>query len=125
MSVLIDSSTWIAYFRDGACEDIDRLLDEDLVVINEVILSELVPALMLHGHTKVIEGLKSLELIPLNIDWTIIQEYQFVNLKNGINKVGIPDLIILQQVIEENLHLYSLDKHFRLMQDNFEFKIFE
>ncbi|WP_225586866.1 hypothetical protein [Algoriphagus sp. Y33] len=38
-----------------------------------------------------------------------------MNLKNGINNVGIPDLIILQQVIEEKIALFTLDKHFKLM----------
>lgn len=45
-----------------------------------------------------------------------------MNLKDGINNVGIPDLIIMQQVIEEKLVLYTFDKHFKLMNTflNFE-----
>jgi hypothetical protein len=45
-----------------------------------------------------------------------IQHYQFLNLKNGVNKVGIPELISLQQMIEENLTLCFFEKHFKLMQ---------
>jgi len=33
-------------------------------------------------------------------------------MKNGINKVGIPDLIIAQNAIKNNIPLFSLDKHF-------------
>ncbi|WP_420575702.1 PIN domain-containing protein [Ekhidna sp.] len=124
MSVLVDSSVWIDYFRNGT-DLLDQLIEEDLVVANDIILSELIPALKLQKQEDVIESLLSLELVELNIDWKLIREYQIINLQNGINKVGIPDLIILQQTIEQNLYLFSLDKHFKLMQKHFDFKMFE
>lgn len=124
MAVLVDSSVWIDYFRNGN-NRMDQLIEEDLVVTNDIILSELIPALKLQKQEGVIESLLSLELVELNIDWKLIREYQIINLQNGINKVGIPDLIILQQTIEQNLYLFSLDKHFKLMQKHFEFKMFE
>jgi len=37
-----------------------------------------------------------------------------MNLKNGINKVGIPDLMILQQVIEQKMSLFSFDAFTKL-----------
>ena len=36
-------------------------------------------------------------------------------LRNGINKVGIPDLIIAQHAIQNNCSLFSLDKHFAFL----------
>ncbi|GAB4237244.1 MAG: PIN domain-containing protein [Ekhidna sp.] len=123
-AILVDSSIWIDYFRNGN-DRMDRLIEEDLVVANDIILSELIPALKLQNQDEVIESLLSLNSIKLNIDWDLIREYQIINLRNGINKVGIPDLIILQQAIEENLYLFSQDKHFKLMQNHFDFKIFE
>ncbi|ELR69638.1 hypothetical protein C900_04863 [Fulvivirga imtechensis AK7] len=65
----------------------------------------------------------ALECIPLNIDWPIIRKYQEINLSNGINKVGIPDLIILQQVVEHKLPLFTYDKHFHLMKNHINFEI--
>ena len=62
-------------------------------------------------------------MIPLTIDWEIIRDYQLMNLQNGINKVGIPDLIILQQVIDQKITLFSFDKHFRLMQAYLNFEL--
>ena len=38
---------------------------------------------------------------------------QFLNLQNGINKVGLFDLIIAQQSINGNIELWSLDKDFQ------------
>ena len=94
---------------------LDRLLEEDFVCINELILTELKPVLRHRKRNDILESLSALERIPLQIDWDLIQEYQFMNLQNGINKVGIPDLIIIQQVIDEKITLFSFDKHFRLM----------
>lgn len=121
--VLIDSSVWIEYFKTGGIEKLDRLIEEDLVCINELILTELAPALMLKNEADVLEGLKAISMIPLNIDWEIVRDYQLMNLENGINKVGIPDLIILQQVIDEKITLFSFDKHFRLMQSQLNFDL--
>ena len=122
-SVLIDSSVWIEYFKNGGIEKLDRLIEEDLACINELILTEMVPALRLKNETEILEGLQAVSMIPLNIDWEIVRDYQLINLKNGINKVGIPDLIILQQIIDEKITLFSFDKHFRLMQSHLNFDL--
>lgn len=114
--VLVDSSVWIDYFRSGDIASLDRLIEEDLICTNELILTELVPALLHQRRNDVLESLGAIEKIPLRIDWKSIQEYQHMNLQNGINKVGIPDLIVLQQVIEEKITLFSFDKHFKLMR---------
>ncbi len=122
--VLVDSSVWIEYFRQGD-DVLTRLIEEDMVCTNELILSELLPILKVRRELLVIDSLLALERIPIHISWELIREYQQINLQNGINKVGIPDLIILQQVIEEMLTLYSLDKHFRLMKAHFSFELIE
>lgn len=122
-SVLIDSSVWIEYFKAGGIDKLDRLIAEDLACVNELILTELMPAATLKNETDILEGLQALSMIPLNIDWEIVRDYQLMNLQNGINKVGIPDLIILQQVIDEKITLFSFDKHFRLMQSNLNFDL--
>src|SRR5690606_24279626 len=116
-SVLVDSSVWIQYFRSAEIPMLDQLLEEDFVCTNDLILTELQPVLMHRGRHDILEGLLALERIPLRIDWQLIRQYQMMNLRNGVNKVGIPDLIIIQQVIDEKLSLFSLDKHFKLMKD--------
>ncbi len=121
--VLIDSSVWIQYFKFGEIEKLDRLIEEDLACINELIMTELAPALMLKNETEILQGLQAISMIPLNIDWEIVRDYQLMNLKNGINNVGIPDLIIMQQVIDEKITLFSFDKHFKLMQRELKFDL--
>ena len=122
-SVLVDSSVWIEYFKSGGGGKLDRLIEEDLACVNELILTELVPAATLKNETDILEGLQALSMIPLTIDWEIVRDYQLMNLQNGINRVGIPDLIILQQVIDQKITLFSFDKHFRLMQAYLNFEL--
>lgn len=123
--VLVDSSVWIDFFRSDRSSPLDLYLEEDLISTNDIILSELLPKLQLERKTSIINGLISLTKVPLDIDWDLIRYYQILNLKNGINKVGVTDLIILQQIIEEKLTLFSYDKHFRLMQNFLKFDLIQ
>ena len=122
-SVLVDSSVWIEYFRGSDNALLESLIKEDLVVINDVILTDLEPALLHSAQKNIIQSLTALPVIPLDIDWKIIRKYQHINLQNGINKVGIPDLIIMQQVVINKLTLFSLDKHFKLMSQVINFDL--
>jgi len=105
--VLVDSSVWIEYFKSGEIKILDRLIEEDLACINEFIFTELAPLLIKKGEDEVVAGLRALEFVPLQIDWDIIRDYKLMNLKKGINQVGIPDLILLQQVIDQKITLFS------------------
>lgn len=122
-SILIDSSVWIEYFRTGKPAKLDRVIEEDLACINQLIFTELAPVLSLKNEIELLEGLQAIRMIPMNIDWDIIRDYQLMNLQNGINMVGIPDLVILQQVINQKKSLFSYDKHFKLMQNHLSFDL--
>ena len=116
MSVLVDSSVWIAYFRGEETRGIlNVLIDENLVVINELILAELLPSLRVRRQDQLAELLAEIPRLPLGIQWDQLVEMQVTCIKNGINKVGLPDLMIAQNAMEHKVLLYSLDKHFRLM----------
>lgn len=121
--VLVDSSVWIDYFKSGNIPILDQMITEDLICTNELILTELSPFLEHSGRYDILENLLELEKVPHSIDWQLIQKYQLLNLQNGGNKVGIPDLIILQQVIQERLALFSFDKQFKLMQACLNFEL--
>ncbi len=124
--VLVDSSVWIDYFRSGRNIDVNYLneiIDNNSICINDIILSELIPQLRIQKEAEVIDILQSVKKIRLNINWEKIIDYQFNNVKNGINKIGIPDLIILQNVIDNDLILYSLDKHFKSMNTLYKFRM--
>ncbi len=116
MMVLVDTSIWIDYFRGGDnSNDMEFLIDENLIIINEIILAELIPYLKIKKQTKVLKLLYEITLIPLNIHWEEIIEFQLKCLKSGANGVGIPDLIIAQNAKQNNCKIYSFDKHFCLL----------
>ena len=116
MNVLVDSSVWVAYFRGTSdLPALDWLIEEGLVVTNDIVLAELTPALLVRGERKLVSVLREMECVPLVVDWNGIIEMQVTCLRNGINKVGIPDLMVAQNAMQHNLSLFSLDKHFRLL----------
>jgi len=118
MEVLIDTSIWIDYFKSGEdSEKIDYLIEENLIIMNELILTELLPLLVLKKEKKLIGLLGKVKQYPVQINWNELVEYQVQCLKAGISGIGIPDLIIAQNAIQNNLPVYSIDKHFGLMRD--------
>jgi len=60
----------------------------------------------------------------LDIHWEEIIEFQVKCLKGGANGVGIPDLIIAQNAKQYNCKVYSLDKHFRLLNQVLKVKLY-
>ena len=116
MKVLVDSSIWIAFFRgSGTPNETEWLIEEGLIVTNELVLAELVPPLLIRGEKKLVKLLRDIELVELRIDWADIIDMQTICIKNGINKVGIPDLIIAQNAMQNGLSLFTLDKHFEML----------
>ena len=118
MSVLVDTSIWIEYFRTGKnFEKLDLLIDENLIVINDLILAELVPFLRVRNHHKIINLLNNINRLDLSINWNQIIEFQFKCLKNRLNGIAIPDLILTQNAKQNNCEIYTLDRHFEFMKD--------
>ena len=125
MSVLIDSSVWIEYFRNGNnYERVDFLIDESLVVVNDLILAELIPFLQLKTQGNLIKLLRGINTFEITVDWDQLNDLQYSCLINGLNGVGIPDLIIVQNAMQHGGTIYSLDKHFTRMTDFLDFDVF-
>ena len=126
MQVLVDSSVWIDYFRGGGNSDkLDVLIDENILVINDLILAELIPFLKTQNQHKLIYLLNFVERLDMNIDWEQIIDFQYRCLRNGINGIGIPDLIIAQNALQNHCEIYSLDQHFKLMKKTLELALTE
>jgi len=118
VTILVDTSVWIEYCRNGKnLEKLDFIIEENLVVTNDLILAELIPFLKIRKQNKIIKLLNSINRLQIQIEWDEIIEYQFKCLKNGFNAVGIPDLIIAQNALQNNCEIYSIDNHFNLLKD--------
>jgi predicted nucleic acid-binding protein len=123
--VLVDSSVWIEYFRGNKrALGLNKLIDLNSICINDLILSELIPSINHKKETAIKELLLAISKMPLDIDWNNIIQMQTLNLKKGINNIGIPDLIIAQNAINNNIELYAIDNHFLIMSDLHGLKIF-
>lgn len=117
MSVLVDTSVWVQYFRKGkGLEKLDFLIDENLVVTNDLILAELIPFLMIGNQKRIIFLLNTIKKLELTIDWHELIDFQFYCLNKGLNVIGIPDLIIAQNAKQNNCEIYSLDNHFPFLE---------
>ena len=126
MQVLVDSSVWIDYFRgDGHSDKLDFFIDENILVINDLVLAELVPFLKMKNQRKLISILNSINKLVMNIDWSQLMDFQHKCLRKGINGIGIPDLIIAQNALQNRCELYSLDQHFELMKKPLELTLTE
>ena len=126
MKVLVDSSVWIDYFRTGRGDNrLDGLIDENIVTINDLILCEIVPYLKLRNQSRIIELLNAIERTELTIHWNQLIDWQYRCLQQGLNGLGIPDLIIAQNAIQHRCTLYSLDRHFEIIKDIANIELFK
>ncbi len=124
MSVLVDTSIWIEYFRNGNNFDkLDFLIDENLVVTNDLILAELIPFLKIRNQRNLINLLHKINKFEIVVNWEQIIDYQYKCLKKGLNGIGIPDLIIAQNAKQNHCRIYSLDDHFNLMENILNIKL--
>ncbi|HMP72401.1 MAG TPA: PIN domain-containing protein [Kiritimatiellia bacterium] len=126
MSVLVDSSVWVEYFRDEEQADdrLEWLITEGLVATNELILAELIPPLIERKLTKLVSLLRTVPMLSLNINWKGVIEDQVNCIRHGINKVGIPDLIIAQNAKSHGVALFTRDKHFHVMAKHIAIELF-
>jgi predicted nucleic acid-binding protein len=114
--VLVDTSVWIDFFRGNkSAEPLLELLDIGSVVTNDLILTELLPSIRKKKEANLEEMLLSIERVPMRVDWNDLADMQLVNLISGNNNIGIPDLMIVQNAIQNGLALFENDKHFRLI----------
>lgn len=113
---LVDTSVWIDYFHNGITADmVDVLIEENKLCTNDVILAELIPSINHRREFELKELLLSVPKLQLRIDWGGLVSMQTENLRNGINKVGLADLMIAQNAMQNGIPLFSGDRHFQLM----------
>jgi predicted nucleic acid-binding protein len=124
-TVLVDSSAWIEYFKHyKEFSFIDRLIEGGFICTNDIILTELLPAIVHRKESEFEDLLKSIYQYDTEIDWQEIRDYQLMSIRHGYNKIGITDLIIAQNCIQNDLEICSGDKHFSEMAEYLPLKIY-
>jgi predicted nucleic acid-binding protein len=116
MMVLIDTSVWIAFFREKSsttAKALDTLLEEGEVCICGLIEAELIPGLRQNDRERVrslLAGISRIE-IPPDI-WSDIIKIQEGALAQGLGPFSIPDLLLTSLSIRNNIPVFSLGRHF-------------
>ena len=116
MNYFVDSSVWIEYFRGNTGYlFLNDLINTNAICTNDIVLTELLPAIIHKKEHELAELLGSIKKYELNIDWQDIRDIQQKNIKHGNNNIGISDIIIVQNCIQNKLRLIARDKHFKAM----------
>src|SRR3989304_6736323 len=115
--VLIDTSVWIGFFRKSGSEVSNRLKDilvEERAAVTGIISLELQRGAAGETELRFLDRfLGALNYIPTKEESYKKAGLMGYNLsKKGIH-VGTVDLLIAQAAIENNIPLYTLDKHFK------------
>jgi predicted nucleic acid-binding protein len=124
-TILVDSSAWIEYFKthkDYAF--IDDLIDTNSICVNDLILTELLPSIIHKNEKHLVILLNTIVKYEVKIDWKELQDIQVMNYKHGYNDIGITDLVIAQNCLQNNLTLVARDKHFNEMAQYLPLKIY-
>jgi predicted nucleic acid-binding protein len=117
--VLVDTSVWIAFFREKfstAAKSLDTLLDEGEVCICGLIEAELIPGLRQNDRERVrslLAGVSRIE-IPPGI-WSNTIKIQEDALARGLGPFSIPDLLLASLAVRNNFPVFSLDRHFEVL----------
>ena len=116
MEYIVDSNIWIEFFnKKNYFAPVSDLLINNEVYINKIILAELIPSARTKNEKEFIECLYGIELLELNIDWDEIIEIQYYCIKNGINKLGLMDIIIAQNAKQNNVGIFTINRHMVLL----------
>ena len=70
---------------------------------------------MLNKEEELIECLYGIELLELDINWDEIIEIQHNCMKKEINKLGLLDIVIVQNARQNNVGVFTINRHMILL----------
>lgn len=118
--VLVDTSVWIEFFRGNSLigNNLEMLIIKDSVEICGVVLFELLQGIKSDSEKfKINDILSNLPYVEVNkIIWQKSAEIAFNIKKKGFT-VPFSDILIAVLAIENNLSVFTLDKHFELISE--------
>jgi predicted nucleic acid-binding protein len=97
---------------------------DNAVCTNDIILTELLPSIIYKKELKLAELLNEVKKYELIIDWEEMRGIQLLNIKHGYGHIGISDIIIAQNCIQNDLRIIAHDKHFLAMSKHIPIEIY-
>jgi predicted nucleic acid-binding protein len=109
--ILIDTSAWIAYFKDEPGADhVQAVIERERIATCEPILFELIPSLRLKKQDVLCDLVRLSAMIRMTPDWNWIQDSQTNRAIKGKRLLGLADWLILDTARQSNVPLLTLDK---------------
>lgn len=121
MNVLVvDTSSWISYFKGKVNDDLDFALQEGRVYLSPVVLSELVSGKMEEDkRSDLISFLRDLPLCSNDFEhWLRVGTLRSYLLSKGLT-VSTPDAHVAQCTLDLKGYLFSEDLIFKKIKDHF------
>ena len=129
--VIIDTSAWIEYFRNGdqrTVQIVDYCLDNDFAGIGDLIYCEIIQGIkrakIRRELSTFLLALPKFDMGGFDIAEKTAYNYRFLRSK-GITIRKTIDVIIATFCIENNFELIHFDRDFDAMEKELELKIFE
>lgn len=114
VSVVVDTSIWVEYFRGSGASELDGLLADGLVLLAPVVAAELLSApLTRRERREVVDIMAGLPLHPTPLaHWCAVGELRARLMQAGLS-VSTPDAHVAQCAIDTRAALWSKDAIFR------------
>jgi predicted nucleic acid-binding protein len=119
--VLIDTSVWIAYFRNTSpelSEKVDELMTYGEVCVPQIVIAELIQGSKSEREIRSIESFVHAFTVldQTESSWTNAGKLAY-NLKKKGKTVNLPDCYIAIIAQEQGCRIYTLDGHFKDIQE--------
>lgn len=129
MWVLVDSSAWVAFFRDEACDPqhpLSPLAAEKRLATNWVIRLELLTGATSEEDYRSLEGqLRDLRDLQLTDEvWTSAARLRWILRRQGA-LFSVPDIVIASCAMVYDCELLHADRHFDLIAKHAPLKIYK
>ena len=128
--ILVDSSVWIDYFNGAAtteCDVLDALLGRELVLIGDLILTEVLQGFRTDaGYHKARSLLKPLDFCRLGgrtVALAAAENYRYLR-SRGITVRKTIDVIIASYCILDSLELLHADRDFDAMEQHIGLRVY-
>ncbi|MHB1679500.1 MAG: type II toxin-antitoxin system VapC family toxin [bacterium] len=118
--ILADTNIWIEFFKKNSSisDNLELLITKDLVKICGVVLFEILQGIKSDTEKlKVQEILLNLPYIEMNANTWQKSAYISSSLKHNGYTIPFSDILIGALAIENNLAVFTLDKHFKLISE--------
>lgn len=123
MNVIVDTSTWIDFFKGGLFPEIENALQEGRVYLTPLIASELISGVRTTSEEKeLLDWIQTLPLVETPLShWINVGRLRNKCQKKGVN-TSTPDAHIAQSALDIAGILYASDSIFSKLPESIKLK---